>query len=198
MAKLTGPFFSLKASGQLGKTLVAFPWKGINALRTYVVPANPQSDAQTDQRDIFTAAVKEWHDAAYTALDVLAWNRLAGIADKIMSGFNRMVREFVNEGILENVWTSMKAGRASGVGVLFFTAIVAKVSAGVTPKVHWGKSKTHFPNSADMVDNANDSWFYDITDLTANTLYYFYFSLGVSGADFSRTGIYSQRTLPTP
>ncbi len=194
MAKLTGPFFSLKASGQLGKTLVAFPWKGLNCLRTYVIPANPKTSGQTTQRDYFTDSVTEWHGAAYNDLDVGAWNRLAGIAADIMSGFNRMIRSFINEAILGNTWERLYQAIVSGVVAVGFDVSIKKTSGGNAPTLYWGTSKTHMPNSLAMTDMTGDLWSATAGSLTANTLYYFYIDVGASGADYARTGIYSQRT----
>lgn len=50
MAKVTGPLFSMSASGKIGDAMVFFGWKGINVVRGFVIPANPQSAAQGDQR----------------------------------------------------------------------------------------------------------------------------------------------------
>ncbi len=194
MAKLTGPCFSLKATGQLGKTLVFFPWKGVNALRTYVVPANPKTDAQKKQRGYFEDSVDEWHGAAYTALDVGAWNRLAGILAKIMSGFNAMIKTFVDEAILTNTWTRIHNLMIHPVVATGFHVTVEKVSAGEVPTIYWGTSKTHFPNSHVMEDETGDRWKYTVDGLTKNTLYYLYVDVGTSGTDYGRTGIYSQRT----
>jgi len=63
MAKLKAPLLSLGASGAIGKSLVYFPWKGIDAVREYVVPANPKSGAQNTQRGYLTAAVAAIHAA---------------------------------------------------------------------------------------------------------------------------------------
>jgi len=52
MAKLTGPLMSFTASGKLADTIVYFGWKGIACVRQFVIPANPQSAAQGDQRII--------------------------------------------------------------------------------------------------------------------------------------------------
>lgn len=52
MAKVTGPLHSDGATGQLGKTIVFGVWKGVAYVRKYVVPANPQSANQGDQRII--------------------------------------------------------------------------------------------------------------------------------------------------
>lgn len=52
MAKVTMPLGSLSASGSLGKALVFAGWKGIQYVRKYVIPANPQSADQGDQRII--------------------------------------------------------------------------------------------------------------------------------------------------
>lgn len=45
-------------SGQLGKKIVAFTWKGIDVFRSYVIPTNPRSPDQTTQRNLFSTVVK--------------------------------------------------------------------------------------------------------------------------------------------
>jgi hypothetical protein len=50
MAKVTGPLFSMSASGKLGNAIVHFGWKGINVVRQWVIPANKMSHDQGDQR----------------------------------------------------------------------------------------------------------------------------------------------------
>jgi hypothetical protein len=88
MAKLTAPLFSLGARGQLGKTLVYMAWKGINDVRQHVTPANPQTAAQTTQRDAMSAVVSAWRNYFTDATMRAAWNRLAGTLASVMSGFN--------------------------------------------------------------------------------------------------------------
>lgn len=60
MATLTGPGFSLKASGAVGKTVVFGNWKGIPWLRSYVKPSNPKSAGQTGIRAMFSFLSKAW------------------------------------------------------------------------------------------------------------------------------------------
>jgi len=50
MAKVTGPLFSMSASGKLGDAMVFFGWKGLNVVRQWVIPTNKMSDNQGDQR----------------------------------------------------------------------------------------------------------------------------------------------------
>src|SRR3989304_1243517 len=57
MAKLKAPLLSFGASGKLADTLVYFPWKGLAVVRSYVIPANPNSAGQQTQRGIPTGAV---------------------------------------------------------------------------------------------------------------------------------------------
>jgi hypothetical protein len=52
MAKVTGPLFSLTASGKLANAMVHFSWKGINCVRSWVVPLNKKSEDQGDIRTI--------------------------------------------------------------------------------------------------------------------------------------------------
>lgn len=60
MAKLTAPLLSFGAKGQIGKTLVTADWKGVKYARQYTVPANPQTAAQTEVRDIFSMLNGYW------------------------------------------------------------------------------------------------------------------------------------------
>jgi len=50
MAKVTGPLFSMGASGKIADSMVFFPWKGLNIVRQWLKPANPQTVDQGDQR----------------------------------------------------------------------------------------------------------------------------------------------------
>lgn len=60
MARLTGALFSLAASGTIADTLTFAKWKGIQYVRTRVIPANPQSTAQTEVRNSFTTLNEMW------------------------------------------------------------------------------------------------------------------------------------------
>lgn len=52
MAKVTGPLMSMSASGKIANSIVFAAWKGVNYVRQYVIPSNPQSSGQGDQRII--------------------------------------------------------------------------------------------------------------------------------------------------
>jgi hypothetical protein len=60
MAKTTAPLLSMGASGQIGKTQVYGSWRGTSYARRYVIPANPQTQAQTDTRNIFLWLNEAW------------------------------------------------------------------------------------------------------------------------------------------
>lgn len=63
MAKLKAPLLSLGAAGAIGKSLVYFPWKGLDVVREYVVPSNPKTSGQTTQRGYLAGAVDLIHAA---------------------------------------------------------------------------------------------------------------------------------------
>ena len=63
MAKLKAPLLSLGASGAIGKTIVYFPWKGLDCAREYVVPSNPKTTPQNTQRGYVIAVVAAIHAA---------------------------------------------------------------------------------------------------------------------------------------
>lgn len=50
MAKVTGPLQSFSASGKLANSIVFAAWKGVNYVRQYVIPTNPQSADQGNVR----------------------------------------------------------------------------------------------------------------------------------------------------
>lgn len=102
MAKLRAPLFSLGASGALGKALVFFGWKGIDAVREYVIPSNPQTPLQTTQRDILKDGVAMIHEAMARATgplvvaDQTAYATLASAKGKIMTWFNQATKLWID------------------------------------------------------------------------------------------------------
>lgn len=50
MAKVTGPLFSLTASGKLADVMVHFPWKGRQVVRQWLKPSNPRTAKQGQAR----------------------------------------------------------------------------------------------------------------------------------------------------
>lgn len=60
MAKLTGPLLSFGARGQIGKALVTSKWRGIDYARQYVIPANPRTTAQQNNRTRFALLREMW------------------------------------------------------------------------------------------------------------------------------------------
>lgn len=193
-AKLKAPLLSFGASGKLAGSLVFFPWKGINAVRTYVIPANPRTDDQLAQRTKLENAVDEWHGATYTADDVTAWNRLASLLASAMSGFNRMCQEHINQAILGNTWTRIRQVSTDTIQTTQFGVGCYKAAGGVIPRLRWGISRTHLPNSVAMTDGGDGTWHAYATSLSQSTLYYFSIDVGVSGATWGRVGLYQQRT----
>ena len=195
MAKVKAPLFSLGASGSIAKTLVYGGWKGLNTVREHVVPTNPNTAPQQTQRTYMTDAVSEFHGAAYSEDAITAWARLAGAEGRVMTGFNRMVKEFIDEAVAGNTWDRIYNPYFSGATDTAVFSFVYKVSGGNTPAVRYGTRKTYMPTVAGMDDQTGDLWRYNIPGLTPNTLYYAYFDVGTSGADYGRTGIHTFRTL---
>lgn len=60
MPKLTAPLLSMGASGQIGKTMVFSKWKGVPYARQHVVPANPRTTKQVNNRAIWSLLNQAW------------------------------------------------------------------------------------------------------------------------------------------
>jgi hypothetical protein len=97
MAKLKAPLLSLGASGAIGRSLVYFPWKGLDCVREYVVPANPDTTAQGIQRGYLKAAVNAVHDAQarpdnpLDEADMSAYALFASLQATPMTWFNKII-----------------------------------------------------------------------------------------------------------
>jgi len=159
MAKVRGPLFSLGASGQLAKTLVYLSWKGLDTVREYVIPANPQSPLQVVQRGYFEDAVDEWHDPKYSAADIAAWNRYAPILAKPMSGFNAFVKSWIDiqrtavPVVNPPYGASISTG---GAGLLTFS--MDEDGEATTAFCDWGYSPTAMNNEAALVEGPANTW----------------------------------------
>lgn len=171
-------------------------WKGIGVARKYVVPANPNSSAQSTQRGYMTYAVGEWHDATnvLTATDKAAWNRLAGIQKPPRSGFNEFVKRIMDERVLGDA----TPGHLFGITNIALTHNAFKadiddsLNGTLTVTLHVGNSKTFFAVSATDAQVAGLTSFtaFD-TGFAAGTTVYYWFERGVAGANYGRSGLYT-------
>lgn len=84
MAKLDGPLMSMGASGSIGGILTFGSNKGRNFVRQLVIPANPQSAAQTGVRSAMKWIGQEW--AQLSAPNQATWETRA--AQTNISPFN--------------------------------------------------------------------------------------------------------------
>jgi hypothetical protein len=91
MAKTTGPMLSLGGSGTIAKTITYSKWKGVPYARQRVIPANPQTTAQTTTRTTFANASNIWKGAP--SLFTAPWDRFA--VGQPLSGRNAFMKEFV-------------------------------------------------------------------------------------------------------
>lgn len=89
MAKLTAPLLSMGARGQLGKSLVVSKWRGISYARQHVIPANPRTAAQQENRSRFALLREMWKLAPATV--IAPWDAFA--TGRPFTGMNKFVGE---------------------------------------------------------------------------------------------------------
>jgi len=98
MTKVKAPLFSFEARGAIAESLVFFPWKGVSAVRRYVIPANPKTDPQMTQRGYMQDAVDKIHAvqalAAHPldASDIVAYSQLGLTYPDPHTWFNVIVK----------------------------------------------------------------------------------------------------------
>lgn len=189
MAKLTAPLFSFMARGQLGETLVYFPWKGLPVVRTYVVPANPNSAAQQTQRGYLSNAVTDWHDAGLDADDVTAWNRYATTRPTPQSGFNAFVADHISFQQIPDTPEMGFNGSLTDDGDNTFSGQITEAGDATDVDMIWGTSPTALINTAVGVETVN-VWDFTPTDNVAGQTIYARFILEDTGVQIGSTGIF--------
>ena len=205
MAKLKAPLLSLGAAGAIGKTLVYFPWKGIDCVREYVIPANPDTPLQGAQRDKLTEMVAAIHTAQampnypLVSADQIAYSALATAKGKIMTWFNMAVKLGLDALRLADGYTVYSWGKIVDLDKDDFRPRIYITDDGVTQCAHGtfylGTTKTNLIQSipaivdagvrADLVDGTGFS------GLTAAKKYFWQFRPDPGDAcEGSNSGIY--------
>jgi len=173
MAKIKMPLMGMEASGQLGKTLVYFNWKGLNCARMHVVPSNPNTASQQARRTVLSDAVDNFHATALTETDIDGWRRLASIQSKPMTYFNVYVQKYIKTDDASETWPS------------FFNDITSSTVAGqidfsidsaeaITAYVRYGNSPSYMPNTELLVEDA-DTFEASVPDLDEGSVVYYQF-----------------------
>ena len=199
MAKLKGPLFSLSASQKIADTLVYFSWKGLNVVREYVIPANPKTQLQKDQRGYLTDIVGKIHAAQASethplhALDVAAYALWASVVQAATTWFNQAVRNGIDQ---------LKVGKrecvfSGGVTTPDTEKLTVEIwSLGIAPTAgvfRYGTSKTALINSIDStpVGGSNAA---EISNLTTGVKYFWQFVPSEPASIVgTKSGIYSGR-----
>lgn len=190
MATVRTPLLSFDASGQLGKTLVYFPWKGLDVVRSYVIPANPNTAGQQAQRTLMANAVDDWHTIGLDADDGTAWNRLATTLAKIMSGFNAFVSAHIDLALIPDTPDMGFDGAITDAGGGTFDATIEENGDADGADCIWGYSPTSLINTQVLAETA-DVWDVAGVAAVAGARVYCRFNIKDTGVIIGRTGIYA-------
>lgn len=198
MAKLKAPLLSFGASGAIAKSLVYFPWKGLDVVREYVVPANPKSDAQIIQRGYMKAAVEEIHDAyvypdhPLVSTDKSAYARAGSLHRTPRTWFNEAVKIMVDAQRDLQSYFACVSFACTYLAPTTATAVGWSVKvAAPTGFVYFGTSKSSMltPISATMADH---TFSVTLTPLVVGTVYYWQWqATPVAGKAVCKSGIYT-------
>ncbi len=99
-AKLNPMFTSI--NGRIGN-IVFYKRKGIQCLRRYVIPHNPDTEAQRKNRHTFRNAVSSWK--ALSVEEKNTWNKKVRRLRKQMSGYNLYISEYMKENNINKLLT---------------------------------------------------------------------------------------------
>ena len=97
MARVSGPLFSMSASGTVGKAITFGIWKGRPWCRVWFKPENPKSDKQVNVRYAMTLLVAFWQSLGDINKGI--WYDYA--APFGMSGYNKIVERGMDAYIVQ-------------------------------------------------------------------------------------------------
>ena len=188
MAKVTGPLMSMDARGSIGKAIVFMAWKGINTVRQFVIPANPNSQDQQTVRGYFSSAVTKYK--TLIATDTAAWvARAAGLQ---LSGYNMFVQKVCNAlkdakvwAVLHGIIPDVSVADVITVDGVSDNAALVHVKVGTAP----GVFSQVFDEAAGRV--AAGAFTVDCTALVTGTKYYFQVYVTEGAALAGESGEYS-------
>lgn len=196
MAKLKAPLFSLGAGGKIGDALVYFGWKGLNVVREYVVPSNPQTSGQTTQRGYLSNAVTRVHWAQARATnpldeaDISAYALKASTRATPSTWFNEAVKMMVDCLVASKNYPIYYNGSATPGASSLVMQLYAHLEAPTAGKFYYGTSKTALINSI-AASIAGSSISKTISGLTTGVKYYVQFRADSGDpAEGSYSGIY--------
>lgn len=99
MAKVTGPLFSVSATGKIADAIVFFGWKGRHVVRQWLKPANPKTADQGNSRLICGALGRSCsviHTTSVVAADVRLYAEVG--ATWVSEIIKYMIKNVVNDG----------------------------------------------------------------------------------------------------
>jgi len=203
VAKLKAPLLSLGASGQLGKALVFFGWKGLDVVREYVIPANPKSTAQLLQRSYFTAAVAEIHRVQ--AVVPLPWVEADETAYALYGSTEPTPRTWFNQAVARWIIAEVNGEHTQIFGDSAFSEpaptqttleLINYTRPAEAGYMHYGTTKTSMPNRV-ACDGAANVHTAVMTGFVKGTKYFFQFRPTKVTDDkyVSRSGIYHHTQL---
>ena len=191
MEKLKGPLMSIDARGKLADSMVFMGWKGLKTVRQHVTPANPKTQAQKDQRALMREAVALWHDTAFTEADKDALTVWAATLPATMSGFNAIVKDYVDSQVAEKTYEplyNVEIGEPTSEGA----TITVESASNKTAKLYIGASKTTMLTEK-TGNYEGTTWTFTLTGLASQTEYFFYV-INTAEESARRTGIFKFKT----
>lgn len=168
MAKVTGPLFSLDASGKFADSLVFSKWKGINTVRQYAQPTNANTTRQQAVRNSFTAASSLYQ--SLMAADKEAWKLRA--TGQPMSGYNAFMGIAVQTLMQMRAFTLLNMVEVNNI-TTNSAQIKLTASEDGEANIFYGTSVGSYSNSV-VVNLVQDSEVtVSLSNLTVSSNYYF-------------------------
>lgn len=126
MAKVVGPLMSYEARGKIANMVVFFPWKGINVVRKWLKPTNPQDPDQMRQRSILKGigkAIKYIQTADDISNGSIVYQRALALAPSGQIWNAYLAKNVLDYAKTAATWTTLTAKWSTATGYADFNSL---------------------------------------------------------------------------
>lgn len=188
----------MAAAGSFGKAIAFYGCKNIQSVRKYTIPSRPNTPLQQQQTSFMTQAVRLWQNWPHSKRDEWAWGLWGAKRDYRGVDYSIMISQLYDSVKNGNLWSYLGMFDVVYKSSTQLIVIIQGTPATPTPTLCWSRNSAWQTSRVVMSPYAPNAWFHELYGLNPKQLYYFRFEAGTKWVDWGETGVYYERTSPTP
>jgi len=152
MAKVKGPFFSIRASGTVGKLMTARRLHGAPVISAVPIPTDHKSTNQVVNRGYFSEACEHWKTNNWVDLDLSGFKLRTSLEYPKINAWNYFLKEYISgkaQGLITD--SIFKVNWAPAFGTQFH--LKASILTSMNLIIKYGFSSDNLENTLNVVEH---------------------------------------------